>query len=173
MNVAAGELPTCMVPRITCFRPIPYNANTQLEEAMGILGVCLLLLIPVVAHSQGQPEAVYNPYNLSPSLRDQAIDALIKKDSVAARPLLERWLDVSPRDWRAWYWLAGIYAGEGDNARAIEAFEKSSEAGLLDTDDPVTNPAFETIRSSPRMIYPPFCSHAHRRNVYCHAAPGL
>jgi predicted esterase len=118
---------------------------------MRILGVCLLLLISVVAHSQGQPEVVYNPYDLSPSLRDQAIDALIKKDSAAARPLLERWLEVSPRDWRAWYWLAGIYAGQGDNAHAIEAFEKSSEAGLLDTDDPVTNPAFETIRSNPRF----------------------
>ena len=112
------------------------------------LAISFLFLTSISASAQEQP---YEPHELAPSLRSQAHDALAKKDYAGALPLLEQWLEADPRDHWSWYNLASAHAMTGDNAGAIDAFERSVDAGLLDPDYPQRDTDLDSIRSNPRF----------------------
>ena len=112
------------------------------------IAICFLLLASMSAHGQ---EQTYEPHELAQSLRSQGQDALTKKDYAGAKPLLERWLDADPRDWVSWYNLARAYAMTGDKVQAIDAFERSVDSGLRDSDWPPQDTEFTSIHSDPRF----------------------
>ena len=112
------------------------------------LAICFLLLASIYAYGQ---EQTYEPHELALPLRSQAYQALGKEDFAGAKPLLERWLEADPRDRWAWYHLARAYAVTGDKERALDAFERSVDAGLRDSEWPQRHTEFDSIRSAPRF----------------------
>ncbi len=112
------------------------------------LAICVLLLASIYAYGQ---EQTYRPHELAQSLRAQAYQALAKKDYAGARSLLERWLDADPRDRVSWYNLARASAMTGDKVQAIDAFERSVDSGLRNSDWPRRHNEFDSIRSHPRF----------------------
>jgi predicted esterase len=109
--------------------------------------VFALLVCSVSLHAQN----TYKPHNLPPALRDQALLALQQRDYPKARTLYERWLEADPRDNMSWYNLACVYSLTGEKEKAIDAFERSVDAGWEDAEHPTQDTDLDAIRADARF----------------------
>jgi predicted esterase len=87
----------------------------------------------------------------APSLRDQAWTAIGAKDFAKARPLLEKWLEVSPGDAPAWYNLASAHAMTNNKAKAVEAFERAVGNGFMEVETARRDPNLDSLRGEERF----------------------
>lgn len=85
------------------------------------------------------------------SWRDQADRMLGAGNSDSAQYYLEKWLQADPGDESSWYNLACLYALAGKREQALDAWEKSVEAGWSDPDHPLKDSDLESIRSDERF----------------------
>lgn len=115
--------------------------------ALCSLAFFMLCTAPLVA----QTSETYKPHVLERSLRDRASSAIQKKDYAVARDLYERWLQADPRDNSSWYNLACVYALTGEKDLALDAFERSVDAGWKDAVHPTRDTDLDSIRSDARF----------------------
>lgn len=119
------------------------------------LSVSLVVMVLAMHASFGtanaQSGATYTPHTLAPSLRDQAGAATQKGDLATARAQYERWLEADPRDYSSWYNLACVYSLTGETALALDAFERSVDAGWRDAVHPTRDTDLDAIRFDPRF----------------------
>jgi phospholipase/carboxylesterase len=113
-----------------------------------LLALAALALSPATLAQTTEP---YKPHTLAPSLRDQAARVLSTGDKAGARRLYEKWLEADPRDYSSWYNLACLYALTGEQALAIDAFERSVDAGWKDSAHAATDTDLDAIRSDARF----------------------
>lgn len=110
---------------------------------LGVMAALFMATTAVPADAQ-QP--------LAPSWRDMAMSMLGEQKLDSARYYYERWLEADPRDENSWYNLACVYALEGEQQRALDAFESSVAAGWSDPTHPMEDGDLASIRSSPRFL---------------------
>ncbi len=106
--------------------------------------ICLTALVvyfPCTVHAQ----------NLGVSWKDQGLRALGTGNLDSAQFYYEHWLKADPQDESSWYNLACIYALQGSKEQAIDAWEKSVEAGWNDPEHPLNDSDLESIRSDARF----------------------
>ena len=88
---------------------------------------------------------------LGPSLKDQALQAVNKKDLKTAELLFEQWLQADPQDHDSWYNLACVRALSGNKSSALEAWENAIETGWADATTAEKDSDLASIRSDPRF----------------------
>jgi len=118
----------------------------------GLVFTSSLLLLTVASPDAAQQVPTYIPHKLAPSLRTQAETLLGKGDYAGAGPLLERWLEADPHDSGSWYNLACVYSKGGNKEKALDAFERSVDAGFADAGLPAKDKDLDAIRVEPRFI---------------------